>query len=167
MPFFNDFGIKEDNLIGYYHNWKKENSESIEDYLWFIFNHLLNENAKQSDNLLDLYKRNERIYREMTLFRRKVEGKKANEILQLQFDNYLKIEKETFPEGFICQVEIISGHCCEYCDSLNGKRFDIDNTIENRYLASVNYTREKGCNCCYSVLPKRDERGSLIRIDEK
>ncbi|RXG17087.1 hypothetical protein DSM02_3185 [Leeuwenhoekiella polynyae] len=65
MPFFNEFGMPEKNIVNHYEVWKKECSISIENYLWYLFNILLDENAKQTTNLIDFYKRNAKIYSQM------------------------------------------------------------------------------------------------------
>jgi hypothetical protein len=167
MSFFKDFGIKEDNLIGYYHNWKKEKTESIEDYLWFIFNHLLSENAKQSDNLLDLYKRNERIYGEMISFRRKIENKNANEIQKAYNENKVNLDLETgLNSTFEMEFKIIGVNDCEQSRKISGSSITIEQALKNETIPYENCTRKNGCVCLMSFVPKRDENGSLIRIND-
>ena len=89
--------------------------------------------------------------------------KRPNKIIREKLDNYLKSQR---PIGnYSMQIEIISGNCCEYCDSMNGNRIDLDEAIKKRYLASEKCTREWGCNCCYAYTAERDENGDLIIIE--
>ena len=64
--------------------------------------------------------------------------------------------------GIEMQVVVISGHCCDYCNSLNNNRYDFTDYIMNRRFDRSKCTRETGCNCTSSAIGKRDENGGLI-----
>lgn len=144
--------------------FKSQPNGNGKDFLWSLFQFLIIETSETSNNMQEIYRIHERIYYEMASFRRKHEKIRANEILRLGFDSYLQgCEPSRF---FIEKVEIISGGCCEYCDSLNGKRMDLEVARKNRYLASEQCTREYGCNCCYGYSAERDSDGNLIINEE-
>src|SRR5690606_30762123 len=83
MSFFKKFGMNEQNIIDHYYTWSAKGSMNILDYLWYIFNHLLDANLQQSTDRIKFYERNELIYSEMINFRRSVEKKNGNEIQKL------------------------------------------------------------------------------------
>lgn len=160
MPFFSEFGMTEENVRGYYETWSKNRPALIKDYLWFIFQSLLYESAKQSKTEQELYKYQNMIYMEMLWFRRKVEKVKANEILQLALASLVR--KTISETNFQLKVEIISGHCCPYCDNLNQHMFSSEEVLKNQYLGSRDCTNPQGCNCTYAFVPMRDEDDNLI-----
>lgn len=143
---------------------EKQTNNNGKDFLWSLFQFLIIETSNNSKDEHEMYSRHEQIYYKMTSFRRKYENSKSNDILQLGFDSYLNSLE---PIGNIrMKVQIISGHCCDYCNSLNGKRIDLEDAKKNRYLASEKCTREYGCNCCYGYSPELDENGNLIFEEE-
>ena len=119
MPFFQQFGMEEKNIRSHYLKWSENRPALVKDYLWFIFQQLLFESAKQSHSESDLYKNQVIIYSEMLDFRRRIEKAKANEILQLRFE--AEIRQVTSDTNLLLEIEIISGYCCPYCDSLNNQ----------------------------------------------
>ena len=80
---FEEFGVQENDIKERFEYWKEKQSEIVEDFLWSLFNGQLLENAKQANNLLELYSKNDRIYAEMLFFRRKTEKVPANKLLKL------------------------------------------------------------------------------------
>ena len=163
MPFYSKFGMNEENIIQYYDSWKKNRPDIIEDYAWFIFNYLITENAKQSDSLLDLYKRNESIYREMLSFRRKVEGKKANEIQKLYNKNQVELELQELSDSAVeYDFTIITPKNCKSCEHLTDKIITKQQAIKNDIIPYSDCERLGGCVCLICVIPKRNEEGRLI-----
>ena len=78
------------------------------------------ETSSNSNDEKEIHMIHERTYYEMVSFRRKYEKIKANEILRLGFDSYIQGCK---PIGnFIMKVEIISGGCCDYCNSFGQEK---------------------------------------------
>jgi hypothetical protein len=160
MPFFMQFGMDEGNLRRQYEVWKaKSSNHRVHDYLWYIFQILLAESAKQSPNELELYRNNFKIHCKMWEFRIKVEGKKANDIKQLVEES--RVRMETLQAPSYIEIKVSSGHCCPYCDGLNGMVFSPEDVLENQYLASDKCTRERGCNCRYVSVVMRNDDGSL------
>ncbi|AOW18423.1 hypothetical protein LPB03_13585 [Polaribacter vadi] len=163
LEFFEEFGMNKYNIVSYFQTWKKDRPEIIEDYLWFIFNHLLNENAKQSENYIDLLKRNDRIYSEMLHFRRKFEQKKANEIQKLYNENKVNLDLESnLHSNLEMEFIIIGTNDCEESKKISEKTITIKQAIENKTIPYEKCTRKQGCVCLMGLKPKRDEKGNLI-----
>ncbi len=163
MPFFKEFGMTEDNILNHYQVWKKEGAFSVEDYLWYIFNLLLDENSKQSVHLKDFYSRNVQIYSQMISFRRKVESKKANEIQKLYNSSKVNLDLEscatsTFKFDFV----IIGTNDCEQSKKISGKSITKEQAILNNVIPYEKCSRKQGCVCLMSMVPKRNSNGSLI-----
>jgi hypothetical protein len=161
ITFFSKYGLTESKIRNGYNVWAKNGATLVKDYVWSLFQSLLLETAKQSNKEVELYRSQRDIYFEMLYFRRRYEKVKANELLQLFFDADLK---KTFLETNLeLRVKIISGHCCEYCDSLHQKIYEPLDVIKNKYLGSQKCTNPNGCNCTYSCVSLRDSKGRLIR----
>lgn len=161
MNFLEKFGLYESVIRQYYEDWKKLQPEaSANDYLWHVFQTLLDSVVEKFNTEEQLYELNFEIYSKMREFLVKVEKRNANHILKMMNENQLRLWK--IRANFKSEVEIISGHCCEFCDSLNNKRISFEEAIEKRYLASKNCTNKYGCNCCYSQVSVKDENGNLI-----
>lgn len=108
-----------------------------------------------------MYHKHSSIYFYMATFRRVYENSKANDIFQLKLDSELRSFNNIV--GFKMQAEIISNKCCDYCESMNGKRFDIQDALKNKYYDAEQCTWAFGCRSCYVGVPARDKNGSLIR----
>lgn len=164
ISFLEEFGMNEKNIVEYYHTWKENRTESIEDYLWFIFNYLLNENAKQSEDAVGLFKRNDQIYTQMLSFRRRVEGKKANEILKIFNTNRVNLELE---QNISSRLEIdfiiIGTKDCEESEKVDGKIISKREAIENNIIPYEKCTRNQGCVCLMNVKVRRDKNGRIVR----
>lgn len=130
------------------------------DLIWSLFQELLLKAGQQAKTEYELYEGQWKIYAAMLDFRRKTEKSKANEILQLHLKAYVQMSSSQSTLNLKCKI--ISGACCEYCNSLDGKNFEIQEVLDKQFLGSENCTNEKGCNCCYSLVPERDSNGKLI-----
>ena len=161
MPFFDNFGMEEQNIRSYYEEWKVEFSTNINDFLWHIFNTLLHENATQSKDLERFYKRNIEIYFEMLYLRRKIEGKAANEIQQCLNRNKLQLQFES--SNLELNVIVATTKDCEACKEIYNKEFPIRDVIKSDVIPYENCTRKIGCACVYTFKPIRDENDNLIR----
>jgi predicted nucleic-acid-binding Zn-ribbon protein len=83
------------------------------------------------------------------------EGKDPTKIRQVDFANDLKGYKETF---VVKQVEVITAgeDSCEHCRKLEGKKFTIQEALEQNILPCkecTNDANKKGvgwCRCCYA-----------------
>tara|TARA_R110001606_G_scaffold113742_1_gene240974 strand:- start:628 stop:1185 length:558 start_codon:yes stop_codon:yes gene_type:complete len=167
MTFFEEFGMNEKNIIEHYPTWKKNRTESIEDYLWYIFKYLLNENAKQSENLTNLFERNEKIYSHMISFRRRYEGKKANEIQKLYNENKVNLDLESdLHSSLEMEFVIIGAKDCKEGKKICEKIITKKQAIENNTIPYEQCSRIKGCVCLMAMKPKRDKNGRLIRINK-
>ena len=158
---FNEVGITNNSIIEYQIDYQsKTGNDSILNFLWSLFNISLVTSAKNAKTEYDLHFKNWKLYAAMLQFRRKHEKSKANEILQLQLKSGLLMSNAQSNTKLV--VEVISGHCCEYCNSLDTKVFPIDDVLKNQYLGSDSCTNPNGCNCCYAELCAKDENGKII-----
>ncbi|RXG16001.1 hypothetical protein DSM03_103186 [Leeuwenhoekiella aestuarii] len=163
MPFFNEFGMTEKNIVSHYEFWKKEGSASIENYLWYLFNTLLDENSKQSTKLIDFYKRNARIYSQMISFRRKFENKKANEIQKAYNFNQINLDLESMKDSNL-EIEflIVGVNDCKQSERISNKPITKEQALLNNTIPYDMCSRNTGCVCLVAVRPKRDSDGKLI-----
>lgn len=161
LPFFEKFGMTKENIVNHYNAWKLNRVDRIEDYLWYIFNFLLNENAKQSRDIINFYKRNDEIYLQMLYFRRKIEGKPANEIQQALNYNRLELKIETTPYEF--DIVVNTTNDCEACKNIDGKIYTIKEALKDKIIPYCECKRKQGCACLYSIKLRRDKNDRLIR----
>ncbi len=162
MNFFSQFGMEEQNIIDYYETWKKTNTESIDNYLWFIFNNLLNENKIQSNDVLGFYERNLKIYSAMLDFRRRIEHRKANEILALYNLTKVNIELQNRRNSLHYHFGIIGCKDCDESKELTGTYISITEALENKTIPYSECTRRQGCACGMAMVGKRDSEGNLM-----
>ncbi|RYZ24594.1 MAG: hypothetical protein EOO16_00380 [Chitinophagaceae bacterium] len=159
--FAGDFGMEEGNIRRYYQEWSaKAKNDSVGDYLWHLFHELLDRIPKASLSPELYAKYFSEVYYKMWEFMVYHENRPANDCLQLGMEYRLIYEEQTLPFKF--DVKISSGHCCPYCDSLNGMMVTLQQVYQNKYLASHKCTRPSGCNCRYASVPKRRKDGSLV-----
>jgi len=164
FPFLQKFGLDEAKIREHYEVWKVGKiSISINNYFWYILQNIIAAIPVQVSSEEQMYQLNYDTYFIMWEFLAYVESKNANHVKKLMHQNELKLWrlKQT---NFKVEVVIISKGCCDYCESLNGKLISFEEALDKEYLASDKCSREKGCNCCYSVLNSIDENGELIRI---
>ena len=161
MDFFQEFGMNEGNIRRYYAEWKVKHTESIEDFIWHIFNHLLHENASQSQDITGFLKRNRDIYLQMHNFRRVIEGKKAHEILQLL--NKTKLELTYEQSNLEMDAFVVGAPDCTAFLTIQGKKFPIRDLFKKEVIPYDTCTRERGCVCGYAYEGRIDSQGSLIR----
>jgi len=160
---FNSYGISNTELNEKYQNYLTQKGKGrINDYVWSQFQELLLIAAGKSNTEYEFYKGQWEIYLSMADFRRRIEKSKANEIWSLMLNAKLRMHLSQSSVRLYKKIVVSSGHCCEYCDSLNNKQFEIEDVLENQYLGSTNCTREYGCNCGYAFVPQRDKNGRLI-----
>lgn len=164
--FFKDYGLTTNDIKEDYKKFSVESpGSSSNDFIWQLFQGLIVEVSKTSKDLSEMYRKQERVYYEMASFVREYEGSNGNLYKQLGFACQLhSLSSEV--TGFIMEVEVMSGSCCEYCNQFHSRRFSIEEVLNNKYLASEKCTNEFNCNCCYAVLPKKDTNGNLIRIED-
>ena len=160
LPFFTKFGVTESEIYKLYHSWDLTQKKDIKDFVWYLFQSILENVGRSSSSLTELHSKQKEIYSQMLFFRRKFYKAKANEILQLFLES--DIESHFAETSLILKIEIISGYCCPYCNELNGKVFSYKEVMENKYLGSQKCTNELGCNCTYAFQPQRDKNGRLI-----
>ncbi|APU09832.1 hypothetical protein A5M85_05920 [Cellulophaga lytica] len=148
--------IKSDCL-----NWRDNDKGSNNDYLWYLFNKLLSDNKKL--NPLQILEKNKNIYYKMGLFVMKYEQGNRNTYTRMSFDaelnSYVLKDKDSLIE-FVTAV--VNKNCCEYCDSFNGLELSPSDMLNTQPLASDKCTNLYGCNCVYSLKPKRDKDNHLI-----
>ena len=160
MSFFENFGMQEENIRNYYQEWTLKFGDNAEDFLWHIFNKLLSENALQSKDIKGFYKRNIEIYMQMLYFRRKIEGKNANEIQQSLNRNKLELQFET--SNLELNVQVSSAKDCDACKKISEQGYPIREVLKNDVIPYEACNRQNGCVCVYTFKPLRDENKSLI-----
>src|SRR5687768_13066229 len=161
MEYFTKFQLTELNIRNHFEEWKAGKQVVLpKDYLWYIFQMIVKTIAKQSSSEEQMCRLNVEVYSKMWEFIVKVENRKANHVLRSRFQNELRLWQ--LESKFKQVVEIISGHCCLYCNNLDGKKMSIEEAIENQYLASKECTREWGCNCYYASTVEK--KGDLIHL---
>jgi hypothetical protein len=74
-----------------------------------------------------------------------------------------QIKSKYYTSPFEVNVVIISGYCCEFCNNLNGKYFEIEELFEDLKIHSSKCTRINGCNCTIGFNGKRDKNDRLIK----
>ena len=159
LAFFSKYGMTEQKIISGYNNWSESGTTSIKEYVWYLFQLLLEKDLKQFNTKSELHRFLRDLYFEMLQFKRKNEKEKANDIFQLFLDLDIK---QGMDSNFELSVSIVSGHCCDYCDSLNENTYQILDVWENKYLGSMNCTNPKGRNCTYIFRGFRDSNDRLI-----
>ncbi len=167
LPFLEKFGLDEKKIRDYYETWKVgKQSISINDYFWHILQKIIEQIAVQSQDEIQACELNIETYFIMWNFLRKVERKNANHVFKAMQLNKLRLaELQSGP--YKKEVIFLSGHCCPYCNELNGKKFSFEEMIQGEYLGSSNCTNEYGCNCIFVTQSCRDEQGRFIRKIEK
>ena len=161
MPFLETFGMQEENIRTFYQEWTTKFGDNVGDFLWNIFNKLLNENASQATDLILFYEQNIDLYMQMLYFRRKIEGKAANEIHQTLNRNKLELQFES--SSLELSVIISTANDCDACKEISNKEYPIREVIKNDVIPYEKCNRERGCICGYTFKPLRDENNSLIR----
>ena len=161
LSFFETFGMNEQNIRSYYEDWKIKSSDNINDFLWHIFNTLLNQNAAQSKDIIGYYERNIEIYLQMLNLRRKIERKPANEIQKCLNRNKLELRFESSNLELNVVVSTTTG--CDACKEVYNKEFPIREVLKNDVIPYETCTRNAGCACVYTFRPIRDENENLIR----
>jgi hypothetical protein len=162
--FLEKFGLNEQSVRNHYGEWRVQSGvDSARDYLWYLFQVILGETAKQVKLPLDLYKNNLEIYTAMWFFRTHVEGQKSNELQQLINDTKIRIWQSELPFRFT--VKLAGENCCTYCDNLNGQLFSPTEMLEHRAFAVNNCTNDGGCSCVISPIAERDASNQIILKD--
>ena len=159
--FFETFGMSEDDIRLHFEEWKeKTDKESVKDYLWYLLQVLLGETAKQVTNEADFHKNNFEIYARMWELRVLIEEVRDNQLVRLREESRVMGEVASLP--FVVDVQVLSGHCCPYCDALDQQTFSVEDVLRNHFIGSEKCTREWGCNCRYQTVPKWDAEGNAI-----
>ena len=105
--FLNKFGLDEASIRLHYAQWKeKSGHDSAKDYLWYLFQVILGETAKQVQNPVDLQKNNLEIYSAMWFFRTHIEGQTANSLQQLVNDTKVRLWQLELP--FYFKVKVVA-----------------------------------------------------------
>lgn len=160
LSFFEQYGISRQNILNHHDKWKINKVDRIEDYVWYMFNFLLNENAKQSTDIVSFYKRNNDIYCQMLLFSRKIEGKSANEIQRVLNNNRLRLNIETVKYEF--SIVVIGTNDCEISKEIDKKIYTVKEALDDKIIPYNECNRKQGCCCLYSIKFKTDENDRLI-----
>jgi hypothetical protein len=163
MPFFSEFGMQEDNIRSHFIEWSQDRPPLVKDFLWYIFQKLLQAVAVQATSEHQLYSLQREIYSKMLEFRKKEEKSKAKEIMRLFMEAELMKTKTDENRNIELKVTFISKHCCEFCASFDNQIVSIDEALKNMFIGSDKCTNPKGCNCTVSYIPVRDSNGRVVR----
>jgi len=163
MGYLSTHGMEEENLREHW-EWYQQKfpGASCRDYLLYIFNKLLVAIARDSPDLSHFYRYNDELYLQMTYFRRKWEGKKANDLLKLAYENRIEGMKHGFQKKF--NIVFHAGKCCGYCDSNHLRELTLEEYEYNPLVGSDLCTSERGCSCVYTFKMLKDEKGDLIPL---
>lgn len=165
-PYLETYGMPADDLENEYVIWlESQYTAGVGDFLWHLFQQIILMIPKVASSEKDLYERNQTVYGKMWEYLVIHEQRNGTHVLNLKFLNQLRAWKlEESESTFQQEVSIISGHCCDYCNSFNQRTLSIPEALDQQPLASKQCTREfGGCNCTYAVIAKRDSKGRLIR----
>jgi hypothetical protein len=162
LDFFKVYGMEESDVRNHFQKWKESRkAPTVNDYLWYIFNHLQMETAKQASNEVQLYSSLRLIDMNMAMFLKLHEKRNANHIMRSMFRNDILLNEAQ--SNIKLQVKIVSGACCPHCDSFNEKIMTIEEALENLPIASDICTKHLGCNCGLAYVPVRDTFGRIVR----
>lgn len=161
MDFFIDFKMEEDNIRSHFEVWKIDHSGRVEDYLWYILNILLHENAVASATLKGFYERNNNIYSQMLWFRRKIEKKPANEIYELMIKSRANMQYES--TNLYLTTKICSPSDCSLKDKLESLEVPLEVIIKEGVIPFSECDRANGCACIYLYNPTRDKNDRIIK----
>ena len=115
ITFFLKFGMNAENIRSHFEYWNETNPKrKTNDYLWYLFQNILKQINQQVSAKLTRYELFADTYWEMWQFE-KTEEKKGNANLRLAFENRLKAWELSY--NFKTEIVILSGNCCEFCDS--------------------------------------------------
>ncbi|SHI74441.1 hypothetical protein [Algibacter luteus] len=166
---FEELGFNEFHINVYYLEWQGNKGNIIfNDFLWSLFNKAIDLNGDYFSSTGDeygFYFNNYLIYSNMARFRSEEGANKKviNKFIKLAQDASYQRDVCNLNENLEYQVVIISGGCCGYCDSLNNTKYDLDYYNRKPRLDVTKCTRETGCNCCTSIIVKRDKNGRIMR----
>ncbi len=163
LDFFRKYGLSETMIREIYEKWLP-GTGLITDFIWFIFEYLLTEIAKQKTPLaLEFHRLTSDVYNQMAMYLIK-EGKRNPNYLLKKFHYHELCYSEIATTNFVVEVEILSRKCCPYCDNINGLKMTIEEAKEKQLLASENCTNARNCTCSYLVKPLRgDDRWALVK----
>lgn len=163
--FLEKFGLDEGSIRSHYPEWKERSGlDSARDYLWYLFQVIAGETAKQVKNPVDLQKNNLEIYSAMWFFRTHVEGQKANSLQQLVNATKIKLWQLELPFHF--KVKLVAENCCAYCDSKNEQLFNPEDLLLEHAFSPTHCTSETGCSCTIAPVAERDAANKIILKDQ-
>jgi len=157
------FKVDESFVKSYYNSYIKEQPNGDKyNFLWALYQHLIIETSKLDLTIYELNHAHSMIYFHMATFRRTYEDVLANDIFQLALD--CSVNSYEPVDGFKMAVSIITAtDCCDYCNSMNGKRIDIEDMLLNKPYQAIICTNNRGCRTTFAYVPSRDKNGRLIR----
>ena len=156
--FFQKFDITPDEIFKYH----QENHSNIplKDYLWALYNKFINDLKPVDNDYEDFCLKSSEIYWSMLLFRREVEFKEDYRLLKLA--RLKKLEGTKSNTGLKLEVQIVSHGDCNNCNPLNGKKFTINEILENPVLDNGKCESKPFCHAMYLTKPARDKDGNLL-----
>lgn len=138
----------------------KTNSNDIDSFWSFLNSLILINNKEKTSNF---YLKQKSIYSLMTFFSRKLEGKKSNHTYKLLNDfDVLQQIKDSNAYGLEMEFAVLFGDCNE-CNNIEKTRYSITEAMKNDFIPYDSCTRTRGCVCNFTLVPKTDKEGSLIK----
>lgn len=165
---FDKFNMTERNIRYVYETNYVEDKIDIEtqnDFtfklLWLIFEKLLVEVEALPKDTEHYHLLMREVYGAMGWHLVREEQKPANKYLRKFHYHSLRHYELVLNEVEI-EVEICSGHCCYWCNQMNGSTMLIETALATQPLASDKCSNESNCNCSYIVKTKNDNNGERI-----
>jgi|GEM_PF-5043345 len=159
--FLEKFGLDENSVRQHYTVWKERSGlDSARDYLWYLFQVILGETAKQVTNEADLQKNNLELYSAMWFLQTHVEGQVATELQQLINDTKIRLWQIQLPYHF--HVKLSGDDCCPYCNDLHGLSFGPEDLLGHEVFTPLKCTSPSGCTCIVAPVADRDASNQII-----
>ena len=154
------YGVTESYINQELEIWKNKFSSAKSpefDFIWSMFNRIINELPNATNDLEKLYSEQRNIYQKMMEFLHE-EGRNFSHVLKsIYYCDLLRWQNSSY----LSEIVIHAADCCENCKELDEKSLSIEHAIEKQYLPNPKCTRYS-CICFYSVRAIRDERDRLI-----
>ncbi len=159
------FGVVEKSIeegMVVWFNKYGDTEKTRSDFLWSVFNLVLQNIGATFKSAEDLYKRQKDVYWEMVKMLID-EGKNTTHIRkEITLIDLREMESKENASLFESELIICGANCCEECDKIDGRKTTIEKELDIQLLPYSKCTRKAFCSCFYSITAKRDENGRLI-----
>ena len=132
------------------------------DFIWSVFNLVLENIGETFTNEDDLYHRQRDVYWDMIKLLID-EGRDTTHLRRVI--TLVELKNMEFKENnslFESELIISGTNCCEECDKIDGIKTTIEKELNIQLLPYSKCTRNAFCSCFYFISAKRDGNGRLI-----